>query len=224
MKKLHLGCGEKYLNGYINIDYPLEYHTIQHNSVADMSHNITELQFSNSEVDEIRTHHMFEHFERPVAIALLCRWSKWIKPSGLLHLETPDLMASAKDINSFWVSHNIKQQIIRHIFGSNEAAWAVHYDGWYKQKFINILSKLGFEGIKIKKNKYQNLRNIEVFAVRNNYVFSDAEYEDISKEILIESLITVGKIIPESEAVMLNTWLQKWSSQFYFDTNLKVEK
>lgn len=214
MTKLHLGCGERYVEGYLNIDFPISAHTIQKNNIADLFADITNLSYENGSIDEIRSHHLFEHFERPVALALLCSWSKWIRSGGLLRIETPDLLASSKDLNSFWISEKKRQQIIRHLFGSNEAPWAVHYDGWYGKKFQNILGGLGFIKVEIKKTKYQALRNIEVFATRNHVTFSDFDYETVVREILLDSLITVKGVIPDSEKLMLEAWMAKWRDQF----------
>ena len=33
--RLHLGCGENHLDGYVNIDFPQSSHSVQENSGAD---------------------------------------------------------------------------------------------------------------------------------------------------------------------------------------------
>src|SRR5512139_881733 len=95
MTKLHLGCGTRYLDGYVNIDHPPSEHTVQHALVADRYADINDLHYPAGEIDEVRLHHVFEHFPRQIALALLCRWTDWLKPGGLLRIETPDAMASA---------------------------------------------------------------------------------------------------------------------------------
>src|SRR3990172_7747840 len=62
--RLHLGCGENYFNGYINIDYPSSEHTVQERAAADIFGDITTLVFPSQSIDEIRSHHTFEHFNR----------------------------------------------------------------------------------------------------------------------------------------------------------------
>ncbi|MBE3140734.1 MAG: hypothetical protein IMZ53_09145 [Thermoplasmata archaeon] len=62
--RLHLGCGEVYLGDYLNIDYPLASHTLQTKLAADEYHNILELRYPANSIEEIRPHHVFEHFAR----------------------------------------------------------------------------------------------------------------------------------------------------------------
>ncbi len=71
--KLHLGCGQKYLDGYINIDYPLtSEHSVQQNSVADELANLMELRYKPGTIDEIRLHHVFEHFSQSNGLCITC--------------------------------------------------------------------------------------------------------------------------------------------------------
>ncbi|MDH4185908.1 MAG: glycosyltransferase, partial [Nitrospira sp.] len=127
--KLHLGCGEMYLPGYVNIDFHPAQHSIQQISKADMYADITQLRYSDATVDEIRLHHVFEHFERPVALRLLIEWYAWLKEDGTLIIETPDFHRCVQEyLNS--VVFSDRMTILRHLFGSHEAKWAVHCDGW----------------------------------------------------------------------------------------------
>ena len=86
---------------------------------------------------------MFEHFSRFDALALLIRWQEWLKLDGLLHIETPDVSACARDFVD--ADFRTQQAIIRHMFGSHEAEWAYHLDGWDGAKFMHVLVSLGFE-------------------------------------------------------------------------------
>lgn len=205
-KKLHLGCGQIYLKGYINIDYPKINQNVQ-KVKADHYKDITKLNFSKNSIDEIRLHHVFEHFDRPTALALLCCWREWLKPNGLLHIETPDAMASYKILVSPKLNYSNKQQVIRHLHGSHEAKWAIHKDGWYKEKYLYTLKKLGYENIQFRYNKWGHLRNIEVFAYRSNKNMTFLKYQKLSKEILVDSTIRVAG---GAENKLLKHWLKVW--------------
>ncbi len=144
--KLHLGSGEKYLEGYINIDFPIEKHTVQ-TPRADLFTDITKLSYPENSVDEIRSHHLFEHFSRAEALKLLVRWRSWLKPDGLLVIETPDFATSAA-LFLTTTSMRRKMQLSRHIYGSEEASWAYHKDHWDKDKFSYVLKRMGFKNFK----------------------------------------------------------------------------
>lgn len=144
--KLHLGCGNTYFKGYVNIDYPQSEHTVM-KPVADVYTDFTKLKYEDGSVDEIRAHHVFEHFNRAEALKLLFQWRRWLKLGGVLHLETPDF-----DMSLFYYafgSWKTKMEVGRHMFGSQEAKWAYHLDFWSRRKFNRVLRAAGFMNIKI---------------------------------------------------------------------------
>jgi FkbM family methyltransferase len=93
--RLHLGAGEHLLPGYVNIDYPSEYHNVM-KVRPELAADITTLTFPPRCVDEVRLHHVFEHFNRVVALGLLIRWQRWLKSDGRLLIETPDFEGEAR--------------------------------------------------------------------------------------------------------------------------------
>lgn len=146
--KLHLGCGQKYLRGYVNIDFPQSEHTLM-KVKADIYKDIRELEYDSGSIDEIRSHHVLEHFSRQEALKLLLQWRRWLKPGGLLCIETPDFAACAKSYK--WAGLKRRFELGRHLFGSQEAKWAFHLDFWDQKKFQYVFNQLGFSQIKIKK-------------------------------------------------------------------------
>lgn len=216
--KLHLGCGMRYLEDYINIDYPAAEHTVQSNIKADVYADLTELSYPFSSIDEIRLHHVFEHFSRPVALALLCKWRDWLKPGGLLRIETPDSMACFISMVNPFISFDNKQQVMRHLFGSHEAKWAVHWDGWYKEKFTITLNTLGFENLRYVKNEWGYLHNIEVFAYKSKKNLRYEEYSRLVKDLLELSIIkTIINPITRKKIVekdILDVWMKDWRASY----------
>jgi len=87
--RLHLGSGEDFLPGYINIDHlsgPVQ---------PDFSADIATLAFQRCSVDEVRvSRHVFERFNRTVALRLLTRYELWLKLGHLLLIETPSAVHS----------------------------------------------------------------------------------------------------------------------------------
>lgn len=216
--KLHLGCGANYLEGYVNIDLPHEGQTVM-KSKADIYQDIRTLSYFDNSVDEIRNHHLLEHFTRQESLKVLLQWRRWLKPGGILFIETPDFETAAKKFSRAGINEKFK--ISRHVFGSQEADWATHKDWWGEEKFRFVLSKLGFENIKTEKKKtftsknYPDrlagflgrifpgssdiLQNIVVRAYKANI---NVDEKQVVKEILSMSLI--GK-----EKEILDVWLKQ---------------
>jgi len=166
--RLHLGCGEQHFDGYVNIDYPPSEHTVMQVK-ADAYANIIELDFVPESVDEIRLHHVFEHFSRVTALAMLIKWHKWLKVGGKLHLETPDLMGSAKMLISNNASRKTKMSAVRHLAGDQASSWAYHIDHWFSERFEHTLNKLGFDPVKTRSRSWTKepyLSNVEAIAIK----------------------------------------------------------
>jgi ubiquinone/menaquinone biosynthesis C-methylase UbiE len=88
MKKLHLGCGDMILQGYINCDL--------YNPRADVKCDALHLPFEDESVDEIYSAHLFEHFDFYEAFKLLEEWKRVLKTGAKLIIETPDLEANCR--------------------------------------------------------------------------------------------------------------------------------
>lgn len=203
--KLHLGCGETRIKDYINIDFPSTDHTVQIQEGADFFFDITKLSFPSNSINEVRNHHVFEHFSRSKALALLTAWHLWLQENGILYIETPDFQASIEQLVRPEYSFKEKQAILRHIFGSQEAGWAIHYDGWYLEKYITVLKSLGFKIIASKKTKHKVISNITIHAKKT----TDLSLEELKrncKMILSYSLVDESL----SEIKMLDVWYQEY--------------
>ncbi|MBI5606846.1 MAG: FkbM family methyltransferase, partial [Deltaproteobacteria bacterium] len=175
---------------------------VQATAAADIFADILELDFPDHTVDEIRLHHVFEHFDRSRALALLIRWHSWLKVKGKLHIETPDIIGSARTLLSE-MSYKTKQAVLRHAFGSHEAYWAYHLDGWYKEKFEHILSKLGFtvqcQNVQWKGDPW--LSNVHAIALKKGHI-SQNDLLKCADEILLDSMVAD---VP-GERSMHNVW------------------
>lgn len=199
--RLHLGCGERYLDGYINIDFPLDQHSVQVRNRADLHADIRLLDYPEGSGAEVRSHHMFEHFDRPTALALLIRWQRWLQPGGRLIIETPDF---GRSVRAFFLRRNARARevILRHLFGSHEAGWAYHLDGWYKQKFERYLTALGFDRLRFEFGRWKDTYNITVEAHKARSFASLDEATAIADALMEWSLVDHS----ESEMRMLAVW------------------
>ena len=83
--KLHLGCGKRYLKGFIHVDIANYSHIDYESSVENLSF------FENETVDEIYTSHTLEYFSRTEVNSVLTEWWRVLKPSGKLFITVPDI-------------------------------------------------------------------------------------------------------------------------------------
>lgn len=206
--KLHLGCGQNYLEGYTNIDFPLSEHNVQQASVADRHADLTRLRFKESSIDEVRLHHVFEHFPRHIACALVASWNSWLIKGGVLHIEVPDFEKNAKVVLSKLSSQKSKSVALRHIFGSNEAQWATHYEGWTAKRLGDILAELGFTQQKIVPNSWNGLYNFTILATKTKHL-SPRSAHATTKRYLEDFLVDKSK----SEKTLWNFWVQEYDAQ-----------
>jgi len=200
--KLHLGCGGVYLDGYRNIDLPIEQHGIQDAIRPDVHADITTLEFAPGSVSEIRLHHVFEHFDRPTALRLLIDWYQWLEPGGKLVIETPDFARSARTL--IWKRSPADQmKILRHVFGSHEAEWAHHCDGWYPARFRRILGQFGFVKVKSRRSAWRGTFNVTARACKPHGASKTRdELLDIGDRVLRLSLVDNSV----SERRVLEVW------------------
>ena len=82
--KLHLGCGKRYIPGYVHID-AVEYDHVDHISSID---SLTFLE--NQTIDVIYNCHVLEHFKRKDLKRVLAEWFRVLKPGGILRTSVPD--------------------------------------------------------------------------------------------------------------------------------------
>lgn len=206
--KLHLGCGQRYLDGYCNIDFPLIEHSMQQSSVADLHADILELIYPFNAIEEIRLHHVFEHFPRPIACALLAGWFSWLKPGGILRIEVPDFHRTARAILSPWSSFKRKAVAERHLYGSHEARWAVHCEGYTPATLKIMLTHFGYHVVKTDKRSWKGTYSFELLAKKYQHDLSASDLERSARKYLHNHLVDA------TEENLLLIWMNQYQKQF----------
>lgn len=202
--KLHLGCGERYLDGYLNIDFPPSEHTVQRQTKADRHADILTLAYPPGTVDEVRLHHVFEHFTRPVAGGLVASWASWLKPGGILRIEVPDFARTARAALAILQSTRRRRVALRHLYGSHEAPWAVHAEGYTSASLAALVQGLGFRIVKVARNSWRGTYNIDLTAVRDSSSASREERLAFIRRHLSLFLLDDSP----TEARLLETWME----------------
>lgn len=100
--KLHLGCGKRYLSGFIHIDLADYPH-------IDYKHSVKRLpMFDNNSVTLIYASHVLEYFDRSEGMEALKEWKRILNKGGILRLAVPDFQALAEiylDTNELELIH-----------------------------------------------------------------------------------------------------------------------
>ena len=137
--KLNLGCGNRAIPGFINIDIE----SFDNTDVALDIRKVDE-KFSNK-CKLIYSSHVLEHFKKNEIKDLLYSWNKCLVPGGILRLAVPDFDAVVqyykltKDIDSIQSFLN----------GGQKSSLDYHFITFNFEYLKRILNEAGFHSVKI---------------------------------------------------------------------------
>lgn len=86
--KLHLGCGQRHIPGFVHVDLLRAPH-------VDIVGPVEKLPFPAASASLIYASHVLEHFGRFEYKQVLAEWFRVLKPAGILRLAVPDFAACA---------------------------------------------------------------------------------------------------------------------------------
>jgi SAM-dependent methyltransferase len=87
--RLHLGCGKRFIPGFVHVDLADFPHIEHRTDVRSLP------MFAEASVDLIYSCHTFEYFDRVEAPRVLGEWRRVLRPGGILRLAVPDFAALA---------------------------------------------------------------------------------------------------------------------------------
>ena len=104
---LNLGCGNKLLDGYLNLDVCLR-------AKGVVYHDIHELSFLyDNSVDTISAFDLLEHIGPAQVEDTMAEWIRVLKPGGVIVIQVPDLGTQATlYINREWDAEKFSKQIL----------------------------------------------------------------------------------------------------------------
>lgn len=156
--KLNLGCGDKILDGYVNVDAASSRAGKQPDLIADISDLGN--HFEPSSVDEILTVHVIEHFYYWEVSGLLMSWKNILKSGGTLILETPNLLSACVEIlrdPPSALPGRSGQKGMWPLYG--DPSWKdplmCHKWLYTPQTLANVLNEVGFVSIKQKPAQFK---------------------------------------------------------------------
>lgn len=136
--KLYLGCRNKPLPGYVNVDIDPK------NELADVIDNAFTLdKFQDSSVDVIDSVHMYEHLSYEESKKALVTWYKKLKPGGLLRISVPD-MAKCSALLLLTGDKKLVQSLF---YGSQLDEWDFHRNLHTEESLTKDLKANGFVNV-----------------------------------------------------------------------------
>lgn len=133
--KLHLGCGHKHFDKYVNMDLWL-------NEAVDVVGDITKLPWPDGAATVVESYHVIEHLPHPRVPAVLKEWYRVLEPGGLLVLEAPHFDEAVKE----YLAGN--ESRIENIFGHQRFLGDAHMFGYTPQRLIRLLEQAGFKNFR----------------------------------------------------------------------------
>lgn len=91
--KLNLGCGDKILEGYVNVDVAPARAGRQPDVICDL-HQLE--PFEDGSAEEVLAVHVVEHFWRWEVVGVLREWMRVLKPGAPMILECPNLQSACE--------------------------------------------------------------------------------------------------------------------------------
>ena len=142
--KLNLGCGNKKMFGFTNVDGRKE---VYPDVVCDIS-NISS-KFKN--VDLIYASHVLEHFPfkpnqfyKTTCFDILKDWHAALKIGGTIRLSVPDFQATCK----YYVYTNNLKPLRNLLCGGQKYDFDYHFSCWDFETLKEALETVGFKAVK----------------------------------------------------------------------------
>jgi hypothetical protein len=142
--KLNLGCGNKKIAGFINVD---EREDVEPDIVYDITH--ISQRFDN--VDLIYASHVIEHFPfkstekcEITCFDVLKDWHKTLKSGGILRLALPNFEAICKH----YIFYNDIIPLRTHLLGGQKYHSDFHLSCWDLKSLTTTLEAIGFKNVK----------------------------------------------------------------------------
>jgi ubiquinone/menaquinone biosynthesis C-methylase UbiE len=171
--KLHVGCGTVYLDGYVNLDVPVEGYSflaterpdlVERNRttvdryykhgpgrpqacVVDAYAPVDALPYPPNSADEIRAVQCLEHLPMKDGPRVLRHWYDILKPGGVAHVDVPDFEETARQLLA-QPDEASKEWYYRLIYGSQKNAYAYHKNGFSPARLERLLREAGYAEVR----------------------------------------------------------------------------
>ena len=145
MTKLNLGCGDRKMHGFVNVD-------VREDIKPDVVCDITKISSKFKDVDLIYACHVLEHFpwqpfvfQPTTYFDVLKDWRDALKEGGVLRLSVPDFDAACEH----YIANKDLKTIRAFLYGGQKYDYDFHYHCWTQETLTRDLLKVGFKSVKI---------------------------------------------------------------------------
>ncbi len=174
-ERLHLGCGDEYRPGWVNVDM---YDT----SVADVVGDVIDLPFESGSIDQIEADHLLEHFDYVHCRYVLSEWFRVLRKGGNLVLETPDISAAFKSLISSRTRSRVGE--IQWIYGIDSPGLQ-HRTGFTFTILKDLLEETGFVEVSREKQETHTYEaGLRIRGTKGEHAKSYDFRADLRREIL----------------------------------------
>jgi len=132
--KIHLGCGDIRLPGFVNVDV---------RPLTDKTADARDLPYGDESVDLVYASHLLEHFWPREAGVAVREWHRVLRPGGTLRLAIPDFAA----ITSRYAATNDLPELRGLLYGSRvypDYPEDAHHSCWDRETLTDLLETAGF--------------------------------------------------------------------------------
>ena len=136
--KLHLGCGSRFIPGFVHVDAVAHPHVDHVASAEDLSF------IRDGSVELIYACHLLEHFKRQDVERVLGEWWRVLAPGGTLRVAVPDFEALCR----LYATHGQLQLIIGPLYGRQDYEYNIHYNTFDFASLSATLERVGFVNVR----------------------------------------------------------------------------
>lgn len=137
-KRLHLGCGKRYIPGFFHIDLVPYGHVDHMGSVERLD------LIASESVELIYACHVLEHFGRYQVFDVVSEWYRVLRPGGILRVAVPDFAAAAR----YYLANGDIRDVLGLIMGGQTAPHDYHYVLFDETNLGELLADVGFGEIR----------------------------------------------------------------------------
>lgn len=139
--KLHLGCGKRYIPGFVHVDLADYPHIDYRRDVKDLS------IFKDGGASLIYASHVLEYFDRIEAKEVLAEWRRVLKDKGILRIAMPDFEA----LTQVYLKYKDLSKILGPLYGRwqiKEEKYIYHKTVYDFPSLKKLLEESGFHKVK----------------------------------------------------------------------------